>query len=127
LKTQTRLANQEGQVIPLLETVAAGEAIDSILDVRGVDAVFFGPADYSASSGYLGEWEGPGVAERLLALKDKISARGVPCGIMAKSIDDAMSRRSQGFRMIGLGSDTGLLIRSSLEALRALGVAGPAT
>jgi 2-keto-3-deoxy-L-rhamnonate aldolase RhmA len=120
LKPQTQAADRETQIVPLVETVAAGDAIDDILDVRGVDAIFFGPADYSASAGYLGEWEGPGVAERLLALKDKIRARGFPCGVMATSVDDALKRRRQGFQMIGLGSDTGLLIRSSLEALKAL-------
>jgi 2-keto-3-deoxy-L-rhamnonate aldolase RhmA len=125
LRSQTKPANDETMVLPLMETVAAGEAIDSILDVRGVDAIFFGPADYSASAGYLGEWEGPGVAARLLALKDQIRARGVACGIMATDVENALLRRSQGFQMIGVGSDTGLLIRSSLEALRALGAPGP--
>jgi 2-keto-3-deoxy-L-rhamnonate aldolase RhmA len=120
LRDLTRVADRETQVIPLLETVAAGESIDAILDVRGVDAVFFGPADYSASAGHLGEWEGPGVAERLLALKDRIRARGVACGVMATSVEDALARKRQGFQMIGIGSDTGLLIRSSLEAIRPL-------
>lgn len=120
LKPQTQVANRETQVIPLMETVAAGEAIEDIVEVRGVDAVFFGPADFSSSSGHLGEWEGPGVAQRLLDIKDKIRARGIPCGVMATSVDDALMRKRQGFQMIGIGSDTGLLIRSSLEALRRL-------
>src|SRR3954452_14354742 len=64
LKEQTKLADREGMVVPLMETVGAGAAIEAILDVRGVDAVFFGPADFSSSSGHLGEWEGPGVADR---------------------------------------------------------------
>jgi 2-keto-3-deoxy-L-rhamnonate aldolase RhmA len=125
LKPQTQAADRETQLVPLLETVAAGEAIDEILDVRGVDAIFFGPADYSASAGYLGEWEGPGVADRILTLKDKIRARGCPCGVMATSVEDALRRKRQGFQMIGLGSDTGLLIRSSLEALKALTTGAP--
>ncbi|MDB5349882.1 MAG: rhmA [Planctomycetota bacterium] len=120
LREMTGVADQETMVIPLVETVAAGEAIDQILDVPGVDAIFFGPADYSASAGHLGEWEGPGVASRLLELKDRIVARGVPCGIMATDVENARMRAAQGFRMIGLGSDTGLLIRSSREALAAL-------
>jgi 2-keto-3-deoxy-L-rhamnonate aldolase RhmA len=125
IPSQTRIANDEGLVIPLLETVPAGEAIDAILDVRGVDAIFFGPADYSASAGYLGEWEGPGVADRILDLKKTINARGIPCGIMAKSIENALLRRQQGFQMIGIGSDTGLLIRSTMDVLKALGRSAP--
>jgi 2-keto-3-deoxy-L-rhamnonate aldolase RhmA len=103
-----------------METVAAGEAIDAILDVPGVDAIYFGPADYSASAGHLGEWEGPGVAERLLQIKDRIRARGFACGVMSTNVDNALLRRQQGFQMIGIGSDAGLLIRSSVEALKAL-------
>jgi 2-keto-3-deoxy-L-rhamnonate aldolase RhmA len=125
LRSQTEVGNRETMVVPLLETVAAGEAIDQVLAVAGVDAIFFGPADYSASAGHLGEWEGPGVAERLLALKDAIRARGVPCGIMATDVENALMRRRQGFQMIGIGSDAGLLIRSTLEALKALGALDP--
>jgi 2-keto-3-deoxy-L-rhamnonate aldolase RhmA len=121
LKEMTRAADRETMVVPLLETVPAGDAIDAILDVPGVDAIFFGPADYSASAGHLGEWEGPGVAERLLALQGKILARGVPCGIMATDIPNALLRREQGFQMIGLASDTGFLVRGSLAALEAMG------
>jgi 2-keto-3-deoxy-L-rhamnonate aldolase RhmA len=123
LRECTARADAETLVIPLMETVQAGERIDAILDVPGVDAVYFGPADYSSSAGHLGEWEGPGVAERLLAIKDRIVARGVACGVMATSIDNARRRREQGFRMIGIATDTGLLIRGASEALQALGKA----
>lgn len=125
LKSLTQAANAETMVIPLMETVAAGNCIDAILDVKGVDAIFFGPADYSASAGHLGDWEGPGVAQRLLEIKDRIAARGLAVGIMATDVPNALMRTQQGFRMIGLGSDTGLLIRASLEAMKALGVAAP--
>jgi 2-keto-3-deoxy-L-rhamnonate aldolase RhmA len=117
LRAQTALADAETQLIPLIESVAAADALDAILDVPGVDALFLGPADFSASAGHLGEWEGPGVAERLLALKDAAAARGVPCGVMATDLENALLRQRQGFRMIGIGSDTGLLIRAAREAL----------
>jgi 2-keto-3-deoxy-L-rhamnonate aldolase RhmA len=122
LKTYTRSADQETLVIPLIETVAAARDIDNILALPGVDAIFLGPADFSASSGYLGEWEGPGVADQLLVMKDKARARGLACGVMATDVKNAVLRRDQGFRMIGLGADTGLLIRATVEAMTALGV-----
>jgi len=121
LKTYTRAADEETLLIPLIETVAAAEALDAILDVPGVDAVFLGPADYSASAGHLGEWEGPGVAAQLLEIKDRARARDLACGVMSTDVADARLRQDQGFRLIGLGSDAGLLIRAAVEALRALG------
>jgi 2-keto-3-deoxy-L-rhamnonate aldolase RhmA len=117
LKSDTAIADRETMVIPLLETVPAGQDLDQILEVGGLDAIFFGPADYSASSGYLGEWEGPGVAQTLLGFQRRISDRGIPCGIMATGIEDLAHRKNQGFRMIGLGADTGFLIRAAASAL----------
>src|SRR5262245_45876431 len=102
VKENTARANAETMVIPLMEDVRAGEAIEAILDVPGVDSIQFGPADYSSSAGHLGEFEGPGVAERLLAVKDRIVARGVPCGIMGRSVENARMRQGQGFRLIGV-------------------------
>lgn len=125
LRSYTQIADQETMVIPLMETVAAGETIDAILDVKGVDAIFFGPADYSASAGHLGQWEGPGVAEKLVAIKDRIRRRKVSCGVMTTDVANAQMRKEQGFQMIGLGADAGLLIRSTIEAMKALGVTPP--
>ncbi len=122
LADYTAVANDETMVIPLVETVAAGKAIDAILDVPGVDAIQFGPADYSSSAGFLGQWMGPGVEDELLRIKDHIRSRGVPCGIMATDVANGVIRKQQGFQMIGAGSDAGLLIRSSREALKSLGV-----
>jgi 2-keto-3-deoxy-L-rhamnonate aldolase RhmA len=114
LKTFTRKADQETLVIPLIETVGAARDLDAILAVPGVDAIFLGPADFSSSAGYLGEWEGPGVAQQLLQIKDKARARGLPSGVLATDLANARLRRDQGFQLIGLGSDTGFLIRQML-------------
>ncbi len=118
---RVRKANREVMVIPLMETVEAGKAIDAILDVKGVDAIFFGPADYSASAGYPGEWEGPGIAQRLLEIQRKIRGRGVACGVMATGSENAKLRQQQNFQMIGVGIDTGLLIRASIKMMEAMG------
>ena len=114
-------ANEEILVIPLIETAEADAAIEAILDVPGIGAIFFGPADLSASHGYLGDWEGPGIAERILAIRDLAARRGIPAGIVSKGIDDARRRRDQGFAMVGLGSDVGLLIRQIRSLQEALG------
>lgn len=122
LKSDTLAANSETLVIPLMETVSAGKCIEEICDIPGVDAIQFGPADYSASAGSLGEWEGPGVAAQLLDIKDRIRARGIPCGILCRDSTEILKRRDQGFQMLGLNSDTGLLIRGLQHALKTLTV-----
>jgi len=119
-KSRTRAANRETMVIPLIETVDAERNIDAILKVPGVDALFFGPADFSASAGYLGEWEGGDVAQRILKLKDRIRAHGLPCGVISTSVKDGQMRKRQGFQMLGIGLDAGLLMRASREMIGAL-------
>jgi 2-keto-3-deoxy-L-rhamnonate aldolase RhmA len=119
LKEYTQVANHETMVIPMIESVAAGRVAAEIASVRGVDAIFFGPVDFSASAGYIGQWEGPGVAQQILDAKDAILAQGVPCGMTATDLDDIKTREQQGFRMISLGADTGMLIRAMQAGLSA--------
>ncbi len=112
--------DEETLVIPLIETRLAVEDIDAILAVPNVEAIFFGPADMSASYGYLGQWEGPGVANRILDVRAKAEAKGISTGVMARSIADSLQRRDEGFSMVGLGADMSLLIRAIRENLEAL-------
>jgi len=46
-----KTANDEILVIPMIETRQAVENIDDILDVRGIDAIYVGPADLAFSLG----------------------------------------------------------------------------
>ena len=120
LQRYASVANDETMVIPMIETVASEANIDAILNVNGADAFFFGPNDFSATAGYVGQWEGPGIAERILALKDKIRTAGKPCGIMGTDLENARMRVDQGFQMVGMASDVGMLIRGIRESLSVL-------
>jgi 2-keto-3-deoxy-L-rhamnonate aldolase RhmA len=117
LREYVASADEETLVIPIIETREAAEEIDAILDVPGLEAIFFGPADLSASHGHLGDWEGPGMAALILEIRGKAAAKGIGAGVMSRSIEDSVRRRDQGFGMVGLGSDAGLLIRALTEAL----------
>lgn len=117
----TQEANENVLVVPLIETVTAGRNILKLCQVGGAELFLFGPADYSSTAGYRGQWEGPGVAKELLALKDTLRAHGKHCGIMTTSEENLIERRQQGFRMLGVGSDTGLLLRSLHAALGVVG------
>jgi 2-dehydro-3-deoxyglucarate aldolase/4-hydroxy-2-oxoheptanedioate aldolase len=113
-------ANENVLVVPIVETVRGGRDIQSLCAVEGVDVLFVGPADYSATAGYRGQWEGPGVAEQLLSIKDTIRRAGKHCGVMATGNDNLRERRGQGFRMLGLGTDSALLLRSLHDSLIAV-------
>ena len=117
----TQEANDNVLVVPIIETVAAGRNIAELCRVKGAELFFFGPADYSSTAGHRGQWEGPGVAETLLAIKKTLRENGKRCGIMSTSPENLIERRQQGFQMLGVGSDTGLLLRSLHSALGVVG------
>ncbi len=114
-------ANENVFVVPIIETVRAGENLPAMLEVDGVDLFWFGPADYSATAGFRGQWEGPGIAEELLRMKDAILAAGKHCGVVATGDDNVQQRLAQGFGAIALGMDTGMLLRSLKASLAGVG------
>lgn len=114
-------ANDHVLVVPIIESVRGGKNVEQICRVPGVEVVLLGPADYSSTAGYPGQWEGPGVAEELLAVKDAVRRAGKHCGVMATSNADVTQRFSQGFRVLCLGIDGGLLLRSLSDAVESIG------
>jgi 2-keto-3-deoxy-L-rhamnonate aldolase RhmA len=114
-------ANDHVLVVPIVESVTGAQHIQELVAVPGVELFFFGPADFSSTAGYAGQWEGPGVAEMILDAKDAIRAAGKNCGLLTTSTANLVQREQQGFRMLGLGTDCGLLLRSLDDALAAVG------
>lgn len=108
-------------VVPIIESVRAGRNIEALAAVAGVEIFMLGPADFSATAGYPGQWEGPGVAEQLLAVKDCVRRNGKHCGVVSTSLDNLSQRRDQGFTFLALGLDGGLLLRSLHAALAHVG------
>ncbi|HEX3150819.1 MAG TPA: aldolase/citrate lyase family protein [Gemmataceae bacterium] len=121
LVEHTATANENVLVVPIIETVRGAATAPAMAHVDGVELFFFGPADFSASAGHRGQWEGPGIAEQILALKDMLRRAGKQCGVVATSDADVQRRIAQGFRAIALGMDTGMLIRSLRASLGAIG------
>jgi len=114
-------ANEHVFVVPIIETVRAPSNVPAMCQVQGADLFWFGPADFSASAGHRGQWEGPGVADEILRMKDLLRHAGKHCGVVATSDENVRQRIDQGFRAIGLGMDAGLLIRSLRASLCAVG------
>lgn len=121
LVEHTSEANDHVLVIPIIETAATFRQVPMMCQVDGVELMWFGPADYSSTAGFRGQWEGPGVAEQILKMKDTIRSAGKHCGVIATSIENIHERVAQGFSAIGLGMDTSLLLRALKGSLAAVG------
>ncbi|WP_291423137.1 4-hydroxy-2-oxoheptanedioate aldolase [Deinococcus sp.] len=106
-------ANEEICLLVQAETKLALDNLDEILAVEGVDGVFIGPADLSASLGHLGN---PGHSDVVQAIEGAISrivAAGKAAGIL--SADEKLSRRylELGATFVAVGVDTTLLARGA--------------
>jgi 2-keto-3-deoxy-L-rhamnonate aldolase RhmA/quercetin dioxygenase-like cupin family protein len=117
----TAEANENVLVIPIIESVTGGRNIEELCKVEGAEIFFIGPADYSSSAGYRGQWEGPGISEQIQKIKDTVRGYGKYCGVTATSEENLVDRRHQGFRLLGLGMDSALFLRSLRSALAAVG------
>lgn len=105
-----QVADQEICVLVQLETIAALARIEEIAAVPGVDGIFIGPSDLSASMGFLGR---PGAPEVQAALQDaaaRISAAGRAPGILATTAADAQRYLGWGYRFVAGAVDLGLLL-----------------
>ena len=104
-----KIANKEIMSILLIEHVEAVNRIDEILTVPGIDLIFVGPFDLSASMGLLGQATHTRVEEAIQKVLVAAKKANMPAGIPALTPDDANRRIQQGFQFIMVGSDTGFL------------------
>ena len=118
LKEHASEANENVLVIPMIESIDAAPNVADMCKVDGVEIFFFGPADFSSTAGFRGQWEGPGIAEKILEIKNTINNAGKYCGVVSTSNQNLTERLDQGFHMLAMGTDSGLMLRSLHESLK---------
>jgi 4-hydroxy-2-oxoheptanedioate aldolase len=106
-------ANDSVCLLVQVETAAALAQLDEIAAVEGVDGVFIGPADLSASMGHLGRPGHPEVREAIDAAIARILAAGKAPGILA--VDEALARHyiGLGARFVAVGVEATMLARAA--------------
>jgi 4-hydroxy-2-oxoheptanedioate aldolase len=111
-------ANAEICVLVQVESRRALDNLEAIAAVEGVDGVFIGPGDLSASLGYLGQQNHPEVVRTIEEAIARIGRTAKAAGILTPSEELARRYIAAGTRFTAVGSDLGLLARSA-EALAA--------
>ena len=105
------LGNEQTVCLVMIETHAAVDNVDAILDVPGVDGVFVGPNDLAIS--HSGAKAGAGKSERDVEMIGRVAAacarRGRVAGISCTGPEDAHRWAEAGYSLLGLPSDAGLL------------------
>lgn len=99
-------ANDELCLLIQVESRTALENLDAILEVDGIDGVFIGPADLSASLGYPDDAGHPDVQRVIEQSIRRIRAAGKAAGFLA--VDPAMAEKclAWGANFVAVGVDT---------------------
>ena len=112
-------ANQSTLVTIQIEHIEAVRNIDAILDVDGVDAVFIGPYDLSASMGVMGQFDHPDMIAAQQRVLDACKAHSTAPGlhVVQPDADQVRRRIDEGYRLIAYSLDVTMLAESCRTGL----------
>ncbi len=110
-------ANREVCLVVQVETRLGLENLEAIAAVDGVDAIFIGPSDLTASFGLLGKAPSAEAQPLIEGAIKRAHAAGKPVGSLA--VDERLAKRyfEIGCTFVAVGVDT-LLLRTAAENLR---------
>lgn len=113
-------ANEEMAVIIQVEHVDAVANIASILDVSGIDGIFIGPYDLSASMGKPGKINDAGVQHHVETVRLACLKRRMAVGIFGVDATALKPFIERGFTLNAVGVDTLMLEQSARRVLSEL-------
>jgi 4-hydroxy-2-oxoheptanedioate aldolase len=109
-------ANAQMCLLIQVETKLGYENLEAILEVEGIDGIFFGSADLAASYGYLGQSTHPEIVNAIEIGLQKTAATGKAGGVLCS--DKGLNQRyiAAGARFVAVGIDA-LLLSNATSAL----------
>ncbi len=113
-------ANKDIAIIIQIEHITAVRNINSILEVEGIDALFIGPYDLSASMGRLGDLAHPEVTQAIDEVREAGFKAGLPVGIFGISADAVKQYIEKNFTFIAVCTDASLLGSSAKKLISEL-------
>ena len=116
IKDYLQKADEEICLLVQIESKLALEQLEAISTTEGVDGVFIGPADLSASLGHLGDPQHPETQNALQDAGRRLARLGRPAGILTVIEADARRYIEWGYSFVAVGIDT-ILLATSADAL----------
>jgi 2-dehydro-3-deoxyglucarate aldolase len=102
-------------VLVQIESRAGVEAVEAIAQVEGVDALFIGPSDLSASLGHFGNPRHPDVQSAMQRVVDAARVHDKPVGILSGVEEDTQRYLEMGMTCVAVGMDVVLLRNASRQ------------
>jgi 4-hydroxy-2-oxoheptanedioate aldolase len=113
VKNYLARADEEICLIVQIETRTGLDNLEAIAATDGLDGVFIGPADLSASLGHLGQPQHPETQAALHDAALRLTRAGKAAGILTTVEADARRYIEWGYRFVAVGTDTTLLANSA--------------
>ncbi|RKQ73256.1 HpcH/HpaI aldolase family protein [Oceanibaculum indicum] len=107
-------------IMAQIETRAGVENAAAIAGTDGIDLIFVGPMDLSASLGYFGQPDHPEVRKAIDGVKAAVKQAGKLIGIIPTPEYDARTLFGQGFDLVLDGADVAFLRDGALAKVRAV-------
>ena len=111
-------ANRDLVIMIQIEHTEGVKNIDEILKVKGIDSVFIGPYDLSASMGLTGQLSHPEVLSTINLIKEKCRTAGLPYGIFGMTPEPMLSELKDGCTFLLCGVDSAILLNSYSDMLK---------
>lgn len=105
-------ANDETVLIVQIESVEAYNNIEEIAAVPGIDVLFAGPMDLSASLGVVTELRHEKVLEILEDIPKRVGPNGPPIATTLNNINEIQEKFRWGYRMMNVGSPIGFGVQA---------------
>jgi 2-dehydro-3-deoxyglucarate aldolase len=102
-------------VLIQIESRAGVDAVEEIAKVDGVDALFIGPSDLSASLGHFGKPNHPEVQAAMAHVLSVAKAEHKPVGILSAQEADCRRYLDMGMTVVAVGLDVTLLRNASRD------------
>jgi len=113
-----RTANDDILVIVQIEHIDAVNNIEEIFKVEGIDCYFIGPQDLAASMGLITQIHHPKVRQAIDKVLEVGKKAGIAAGLYAMSLDEVASYVEQGYKMISIGNDAGILATGARDLIK---------
>ena len=113
-------ANEHVAVIIQAEHIEAVDNIEQIAQVEGIDAVFIGPYDLSASLNKMGEVDDPEVVAAIDKVTRACQQNNVALGYFGVNAEAVQPYIDQGYKLICAGVDAGFVTQGAQEILQQL-------
>lgn len=107
-------ANEEILTAVQIEHIEGVRNIDDILSVPGIDAVFIGPYDLTASMGITAQFDHPEYLKARERILEACRARSVVPGIhvVQPNTDELLARVKEGYRFLAYSLDITMLLQA---------------